>query len=67
MLLFAGTAQRHNEPLRNTLVDSPLRGTYWKLVRLGDDPVAAHAKQREAHLVFAADALRVVGSAAATA
>jgi copper homeostasis protein (lipoprotein) len=45
------------------LADSPLRGTYWKLVRLGDSPVTAPAKQREAHLVFANDALRVAGSA----
>ena len=43
-------------------MDSPLRGTYWKLVRLGDNPVAAATKQREPHLIFAADALRVAGS-----
>jgi heat shock protein HslJ len=42
--------------------DSPLRGTYWKLVRLGDSPVASAAKQHEAHLVFADDTLRVAGS-----
>lgn len=41
----------------------PLRGTYWKLVRLEGKPVAAAEKQREAHLVFAAEALRVAGSA----
>jgi copper homeostasis protein (lipoprotein) len=52
---------RPGESCGNTLVDSPLRGTYWKLVRLGDAPVAAAAKQREAHLIFAPDALRVSG------
>jgi heat shock protein HslJ len=50
------------ESCGNTLALSPLRGTYWKLVRLGDEPVAAATKQREAHLVFAADELRVAGS-----
>lgn len=50
------------ETCGNVLVDSPLRGTYWKLVRLGDNPVAAATKQREPHLIFAADALRVAGS-----
>lgn len=50
------------ESCGNTLADSPLRGTYWKLVRLGDNPVAAAAQQREAHLILAADALRVAGS-----
>lgn len=42
--------------------ETPLRGTYWKLVRLGDSEVAAPGKRREAHLVFAADELRVAGS-----
>jgi copper homeostasis protein (lipoprotein) len=44
------------------LADSALRGTYWKLVRLGDSPVTAPAKQREAHLILANDTLRVAGS-----
>jgi heat shock protein HslJ len=44
------------------MADSALRGTYWKLVRLGDDPVTAAANQREAHLIFANDTLRVAGS-----
>ena len=57
---FVGVWPR--ESCGNTLADSPLRGTYWKLVRLGDNPVAAATKQREGHLVFAADALRVSGS-----
>jgi heat shock protein HslJ len=42
--------------------DTPLRGTYWKLVRLGDQPAEAAEKPREAHLVFAADSQRVSGS-----
>lgn len=44
------------------LADSTLRGTYWKLVRLGDSPVVAAPKQREAHLILANDTLRVSGS-----
>lgn len=40
----------------------PLRGTSWKLIGLGDQPVAAVEKQRQAHLVFAVDELRVFGS-----
>jgi heat shock protein HslJ len=53
---------RPRETCGNPLVDAPLRGTYWKLVRLGDAPASVSAKQREAHLVFSADALRVAGS-----
>lgn len=44
------------------LADSALRGTYWKLVRLGDSPVASPANQREAHLILANDSLAVAGS-----
>jgi heat shock protein HslJ len=40
----------------------PLRGTYWKLVRLGEAPVQVSAGQAEPHLVFASDALQVSGS-----
>jgi len=40
----------------------PLHGTYWKLVRLGNTPVTATTKQREAHLVFASEKGRVTGS-----
>lgn len=43
-------------------VDSTLRNAYWKLVRLGDSPVSAAAKQREAHLIFANNTLRVAGN-----
>ena len=42
--------------------DSPLRGTYWKLVRLGETPVQAAEKQREPHLIFAESEPRVYGS-----
>ena len=41
------------ETCGNPLVDSPLRGTYWKLVRLSDTPVRVAEKQREPHLIFA--------------
>ena len=44
------------------MADSPLRGTYWKLVRLGDSPVPAAEKQLEPHLIFAANEPRVSGS-----
>ena len=50
------------ESCGDNLGDTGLRGTYWKLVRLGDEPVAAFSNQREAHLVFATDELRVAGS-----
>lgn len=50
------------ETCGNTLADSSLRGTYWKLVRLGDSPVSAGAKQREAHMILANDTPRVGGS-----
>lgn len=42
--------------------DSPLRGTYWKLVRLGEMPVQAAEKQREPHLIFQNVETRVSGS-----
>ena len=41
---------------------SPLRGTYWKLVRLGETPVQAADKQREPHLIFAESEPRVSGN-----
>jgi heat shock protein HslJ len=40
----------------------PLRGTNWKLVRLGEAPVEVSAGQAEPQLVFASDALQVSGS-----
>jgi copper homeostasis protein (lipoprotein) len=42
--------------------DRPLRGTYWKLIRLGEAPVELSAGQAEPQLVFASDALQVSGS-----
>jgi len=50
------------ESCAGAAADSALRGTYWKLVRLGGSPVTAGAKQREAHLVLATDKLSVSGS-----
>ena len=50
------------ESCGNPLVDSPLRGTYWKLVRLSETPVQAAEKQREPHLIFANDEPRLSGS-----
>ena len=42
--------------------DSPLRGTHWKLVRLGETPAEAAGKQREPHLILASAEPRVSGS-----
>ncbi|HUL11122.1 MAG TPA: META domain-containing protein [Methylococcaceae bacterium] len=50
------------ESCGNPLTDSPLRGTYWKLVRLGETPVQVAEPQREPHLIFAADQPRISGS-----
>lgn len=50
------------EACGNRSVDSPLRGTYWRLVRLHDEPVTVAAQQREPHLVLAADQAQVAGS-----
>lgn len=53
---------RPRETCGTPLADSPLRGTYWKLVRLGDRAVVAADAQREAYLVFDTEELRVAGS-----
>ncbi|NLX18932.1 MAG: META domain-containing protein [Desulfobulbus sp.] len=50
------------ESCGNTAVDSPLRGTVWKLVRLVGSPVTAVESQAEPELFFAPDALHVSGS-----
>lgn len=42
--------------------DEPLEGTYWKLVVLGNEPVAAAEKQREAHFILHPSDKRVSGS-----
>jgi copper homeostasis protein (lipoprotein) len=57
---FAGVWPR--ESCGNPLADSPLRNTYWKLVRLGGAPVEAAEKQTEPHLILAAREPRVSGS-----
>jgi copper homeostasis protein (lipoprotein) len=44
------------------MADSPLRNTYWKLVRLNGEPALAFDNQREAHLVFNLNEPRVSGS-----
>ena len=50
------------ETCGNPLVESPLRGTYWKLVRLSETPVQVAEKQREPHLIFASNEPRISGS-----
>jgi copper homeostasis protein (lipoprotein) len=50
------------ESCGNPLVDSPLRGTYWKLVRLSETPVRVAEKQHEPHLIFANYEPRISGS-----
>lgn len=42
--------------------DAPLRNTYWKLTHIGGAPARSAARQREAHLIFAAQEQRVSGS-----
>ncbi len=53
---------RPRETCGTPLADSPLRGTYWKLVRLGDASVKTADGQREAYLVFDIEEPRVAGS-----
>jgi copper homeostasis protein (lipoprotein) len=50
------------ESCGNPLTDSPLRNTYWKLVRLSETPVRVAERQPEPHLIFARDQLRLSGS-----
>jgi heat shock protein HslJ len=59
-----GCSARHHESVLPALTtsDSPLRGTYWKLVQLGGMPVQAADRQREPHLIFATAQPRVSGS-----
>jgi heat shock protein HslJ len=45
-----------------TQATANLENTYWKLTHLGDVPVIAGEKQREAHLVFGSQDRRVGGS-----
>jgi copper homeostasis protein (lipoprotein) len=57
---FTGVWPR--ETCGNPMVDSPLRGTYWKLVRLHGTPVQVAEKQREPHLILANYEPRISGS-----
>jgi heat shock protein HslJ len=43
-------------------VTEPLENTYWKLVRLRDEPVIVEPNQREPHIVLHAQGQRVGGS-----
>jgi hypothetical protein len=45
-----------------TLVDSLLRNTYWKPVRLRETPVQVAERRREPHLIFASNEPRLYGS-----
>ena len=54
--------QPSQQPALRYQPHSPLRGTYWKLVRLGDTPAQVAEKQREPHLILANFAPRVSGS-----
>lgn len=59
--------RRGDENLRPLLASlessgTPLRGTYWKLVRLGQTPVQAVGNQRQPHLIFAANEPQVSGN-----
>lgn len=49
-------------PSQGGVPDSPLRNTYWKLVRLNDAPIAVAERQREPHLIFSATEPRVSGN-----
>ena len=42
--------------------DAALAGTYWRAVAIDGNPTVSLPKQREAHLVFAAEGNRVSGS-----
>lgn len=54
--------RRPGDSCDSRVAETPLRGTYWKLVRLGDDPVHPAKRQREAHLVLDSHEPRVSGS-----
>ena len=46
-----------------SMTTAALENTYWKLTRLGDQPVIVGARQREPHLIFRPEAQQVGGSA----
>ena len=39
-----------------------LENTYWKLTRLGDQPVQVAAEQREPHMILQSESRRIAGS-----
>jgi putative lipoprotein len=65
LVLTAGQGKEVTLLLRRTGVSHPaavLESTYWKLVRLGESPVAAASGQREPHPILDPQAHRVSGS-----
>ena len=50
------------EPASRSDAGTPLEGTRWKLVRVGDRPVSAPPSPRQAHLIFDAESHRVSGA-----
>jgi putative lipoprotein len=65
-VLTAGQGKEVTLLLRRTGVSQPtaaeLENTYWKLVHLGDSPVAAASGQQEPHFILDPQARRVSGS-----
>ncbi len=59
---FAEEGVRPRKTWLVAMTDSPLRNTYWKLVRLGGAPVEVAEHQREPHLIFALHEMHVSGS-----
>jgi len=55
-------AQPARSPDYTAAGGQPLKGTYWKLVRLGDVPVVMAPNQKEPHLVLDPESDRVRGS-----
>jgi uncharacterized lipoprotein YbaY/heat shock protein HslJ len=49
-------------PIEPRVATEPLQNTYWKLVRLRDEPVIVEKNQREPHIVLHAEGRRVAGS-----
>jgi putative lipoprotein len=61
-VLTPGAPDRVTLVLRRATASVPtLHGTYWKLVRLGDRPIAVPGGRREPHLVFQAEGGRFAG------
>ncbi|MCP3018578.1 YbaY family lipoprotein [Cupriavidus basilensis] len=54
--------EKPSEKAAAQVPDSPLRGTYWKLTRLGDMPVSVAERQREPHLILATHEARLSGN-----